>query len=246
MGVSNVQFLPLGSAVVASMRLFQGSGIEAQRFRGVRRGRAQWAYAAFPCTFEAMAWSVFFRVPEAELLERRNDVFVERGIPALRWNGFSRSPFRGTWFGKDDTGDYEYELCRLSNDAQLEIISVYISSGDTWIKIHLNVFALRPDVHSLERLEGVDGLKFHLPPNSISKMRLRIDDYRGMPLFRTKEHKIGRYHSQSGFERALRALGDLIEHDLSNIRYFVERWFEMHHIRATTWEGEAVPDPHAS
>ena len=129
-----------------------------------------------------------FKKSDSELLNIRNGIFLKRGIPALEGNSFIRSPFSNSWYGKDDIGSFTYEFCRLSSKSHLEFITVIIVKGDRWIQVYLNIFELQPQLKSLTELKGIDGVKFDLPPNSLTKMRLRIDDYKGIPLFRKKAY----------------------------------------------------------
>jgi hypothetical protein len=187
--------------------------------------------------------SIFYRATEKELLNHRNRIFLEKGLPALKKNGFYKSPFSTGWFGKDNLRSYSYELCRLKPISQLEIIKVHIARGDIWIKIHLNVFILHPLIVSIDQLNDVDGLQFHLMPNNITEMRLRSDDYKGPPIFYMlfcKEHKLGRYLTKSGLESRVKELGDLIEEDMKDIDRFVIRWHELHKPLKTDWEGKRV------
>ena len=186
--------------------------------------------------------SLFYKISDKELLKIRNNIFIESGLPALEKNGFEKSPFPNSWFGKNNLGDYTYELCRLIKDSQLEFVTTHISKGDLWIKIFLNIFTLQPNLNSLKPLNGIDGIQFDLPPNSISKMRLRIDDFGGMPLFRTKEHKTGSFYTKKGFDKRIMELSNLIEIDLNNIDFFVKRWHEMHEPLETNWSGIPAPD----
>ena len=183
---------------------------------------------------------LFYKVSDKELLKIRNEVFVEKGIPALEKNGFQKSPFPNSWFGKDDYGDYSYEFCRLSGKSILEIIIIDIVKGDNWIKVFLNIFELEPELDSLDFLAKIDGIQFDLPPNSRSKMRLREDDYKGIPLFKFVHHKIGAYNSSGSLEKRAKQLGNLIGKDLTNIDSFVKRWHEIHQPLVTTWEGHPV------
>ena len=128
--------------------------------------------------------AIFYRASTKDTLEARNRVFLERGMPPLQECGFLKSPFLNPWFGRNNLGDYSYELCRLVRHSHLEIITVHISKGDSWIKIFLNIFILIPAVEEIAQLNQVDGIQFHLPPNSITKMLLRVDDISGPPLFR--------------------------------------------------------------
>lgn len=81
---------------------------------------------------------LFSKVSDKELLKVRNELFVEHGIPALEKNGFVKSPFSTAWFGKNNLGDYTYQLCRISDSGSLEIVKTHISKGDNWVKIFLN------------------------------------------------------------------------------------------------------------
>ena len=87
---------------------------------------------------------LFYKVSEKNLLELRNKIFLDKGIPALYNNDFERSPFSTSWFGKDDLQGYSYELCRLTSQNQIEIINAYIARGDSWIQLYLNIFELKP------------------------------------------------------------------------------------------------------
>ncbi len=172
-------------------------------------------------------------------LEARNKIFLERALPTLKKNGFEEMPFRAPWFGKNNLGDYTYELCKLNENRHLEIITTHISKGDIWIKIYLNIFDLKPDLQSLQQLKGLPIIQFYLPPNTSTEMRLRIDDFKGMPLFRTVEHKLKSFYTKSGFHTRVRELGELIEKDMNNIDYFVKRWYEINgQPMVTDWEGK--------
>lgn len=183
---------------------------------------------------------LFYNVSQKRLLQVRNELFVNRGIPALRKNGFDEAPFPGSWFGRNNLKDYTYELCRINEGSRLEMITTHISRGDRWIKIFLNIFQLSPELRSLEQLANTDGMQFHLPPNSRSSMRLDTDSFRGMPLFNMKAYKIRSYFTESGFQRRAEKLGRLIERDLTNIDLFVRRWYELHPLMKTNWEGKIV------
>jgi len=187
---------------------------------------------------------LFYKMSDKKLLEIRNKIFCEDGIPVLEKNGFEQSPFPTSWYGKDDMGGYTYELCRLSNEEHLEIVTVYIIKGERWVQIHLNIFKLSPELNSLEELKETDAIKFYLPPDSITKMRLRVDDIKGMPLFDYHfmfgGHKIKSYNSENGLKKRINQLRRLIKKDLMNIDYFVERWHDIHQLNVTDWEGNKV------
>lgn len=199
---------------------------------------------ALPPKMKNNRMGLFYKVSEKELFEVRNKIFLEKGIPALKKNGFEQSPFSTAWFGKNNLGDLTYELCRVRKDSILEIVVTHISKGDQWIKVFLNIFKLSPDFRSLEQLQGVDGLQYHLPPNSLTKMRLRSDDIKGMPLldyhFMFGGHKIRSYHTKIGYDREIRELSKRIEKDLTNIDSFVERWHKLHQPNLTDWQGNRI------
>lgn len=185
---------------------------------------------------------LLYKISEKEFLEIRNKIFLKSGIPSLQKNGFEKSPFSTAWFGKNNMGDYTYELCRVSEGSQLEIIVTHISKGDSWIKIFLNIFELYPEIKSIEQLNGVDGLQYHLPPNSLTKMRLRIDDIKGVPLFNYDfmfgGHKLKSFKTESGLNKRIEELSSLIKEDLTNIDSFVKRWFKLHQLNVTDWKGD--------
>ena len=183
---------------------------------------------------------LFYNISDNDLLEVRNEIFLDKGIPTLKNKGFGKSPFSTAWFGKNNLGDFTYEMCRISEYSVLQSVITHISKGDTWVKIFLNIFKLSPELKSLEQLQGIDGLQYHLPPNSLTKMRLRYDDYKGPPLFYLlflPEHKLKTFNSQRGLEKRAEELGVLIEQDMMNIDSFISRWHELHKPNLTDWEG---------
>lgn len=187
---------------------------------------------------------LFYKATAKEMLNLRNNIFLEKGIPALTQKGFVRSPFSTSWYGKDGNIGFIYELCRLNERAELETITVYIVRGDRWIQVHLNIFELTPTLTSIDDLNGRDGLEYGVPPNSISQMRLRMDDRKGIPLFdfgnMYKNHKIYSYFTQKGLKQRVNQLGSRIEKDLLNIDHFIKRWHEKFKPNKTNWEGQPL------
>jgi len=178
---------------------------------------------------------LFHKISLKESVELRNTIFLERGMPALLNNGFCQSPFSVAWFGKDNHRGYSYEFCRISGQSRLDIIEIYINYGDRWIQEHLNIFALNPPISDIKELQGIDGLQFHLPPNSNTKTRLAPPDGRlfvGFP-----QHKLRIFFTESGLKRRLRKLGKSVEHDLNNIEQFVDQWLAKNQLMETNWEG---------
>jgi hypothetical protein len=183
---------------------------------------------------------LLYKVTPKDLLDSRNKIFTERGIPALKRNGYERSPFPESLFGRNNLGDYTYELCRLKANSHLEIIVTHIAKGDRWIQIYLNIFHLRPDIYSLDQLNNIDGMQFRVPPNSFTRMRLRSDDFKGMPLFNTVHYKIKSFYTEIGFRKREEELSMLIERDMNNINHFIRRWYELHQPLITDWGGSTI------
>jgi len=186
---------------------------------------------------------LFHRATPKELLELRNKIFLDRGVPALESQGFIKSPFAADWFGRNNLKDFSYSLGRVAPHSILERITVHISRGDKWIKISLNIFELSPEIISVDQLKKCSSLQYGLPPNSRTDMRLRADDTKGMPLFRMlfgKEHKLGGYNSKSGLKREAEKLAELIERDMLDIDRFVKRWHELYQPNFTDWDGSPL------
>ncbi len=125
----------------------------------------------------------FYRKTAKELLELRNKIVLETAIPCLEEIGFSKSPFSTAWNGRNNLKDFDYQLCRLTANSRIEIIHIYVARGERRIKFILNIFDLEPKIEMIQQLVGVDGLQFHLPPNSVTEMQLRSDEIKGPPIF---------------------------------------------------------------
>ncbi|MBL4677670.1 MAG: hypothetical protein JKY70_15930 [Mucilaginibacter sp.] len=182
---------------------------------------------------------LFYTATQKETLNARNELFLSKGVPALKKNGFEKSPFSTDWFGRNNLQDFTYTLCRLNAYSHLEIINTHISRGDKFVKVFLNVFDLTPALNSLHQLDGLDGIQYALPPNSINNMRLRSDEYTGLRLFRTR-HKLNRYYTERGFKNSVYQLGELIEKDMGNIDHFVHLWYKLRTPIKTDWNGNEV------
>jgi hypothetical protein len=184
--------------------------------------------------------NIFFNPSSKEKLLALNEVFQKKGVPALINQGFIKSPFTASFYGKNNIGSFTYDHCRLSSNSELHCLTTYLSKGSSWVQTFLNVFQLNPCITDISNLVGLNGIQFRLPPNTISRMRLKIDGYRLIPLFRdmyVKQHKLGNYYTKKGFENRLLELGKLLEKDLNNIDYFVKQWHEIHKPLLTDWEG---------
>lgn len=184
----------------------------------------------------------FYTVKDKQLLNDRNTLFKEVGIPAILRNGFTVAPFKGSWHGEYDKSikGFIYEFSRLTNNNHLERIDVYIINAERWIQIYLNIFKLALQLNSVLDLKELEGIKFGIPPNSLSKMRLRCDEYKGPPLFYMlflPEHKVGFFYTKSGYEAALVRLKRLIALDMENIDDFVKSWHQLQKPNVRDWEG---------
>lgn len=188
---------------------------------------------------------LIYRATRKQILEIRNKIINESGIPALENKGFKKSPFSTSWYGKDDLQGFTYYLCRLRGDSVLEDIEIQIARDDNWIKIILNIFKLHPKLDSLDLLNGIDGLQYKLPPNSVTEMRLRSDDITGPPIFRLRYamgHKLRSFYTKHGLTRSIAKLRTNIENDLNNVDDFIKRWYERHQPLTTSWTGVAIDD----
>lgn len=183
---------------------------------------------------------LFYEVTQKELLEARNKIFLEKGLPVLQQHRFRRSPFDGALFGRNNLKDFTYKVCRLNERSHLEILTVHISKGDSWIKPFLNIFELKPAPKGLDELNGIDGCQFGLPPNSRSDLRIGGLGLEKTSLLPKVKYKIKPYFSKSGFQRRLLELGDVIERDLDNIDFYVSKWHEMYNMITTDWKGKAI------
>ncbi len=186
---------------------------------------------------------LFYKATRKEILEIRNTVIRDIGIPTLEKKGFKKSPLSTSWYGKDDIHGFTYYLCRLTGDSILEDIEIQIARDDRWIKIILNIFKLQPNVDSLDRLTGVDGLQFKLPPNSLTTMQLRTDDIKGPPIFRlgySFGHKLKSYYTKRGLTKNIKTLTRNVEIDLNGIDNFIRRWYELHQPLTTNWTGHQI------
>lgn len=185
---------------------------------------------------------LFYKVSDKEMLNIRNKIFLEKGLPSLNKNGFEKNPFSSCRYGRNNLNDFDYVLCRLTG-YYLELVLIYIARGDSWIKIKLNILELYPPITSLKELGKSPGIKYWIPPASLTTMRLRSDDYKWIPVITPcffKEHKIGSYNSKYGLNRQIRKLGELIEKDMTNIDSFVSRWHELHIPSKVDWDGNVI------
>lgn len=188
---------------------------------------------------------LIYKVSNKQSLKDRNELFKEVGVSNLEKKGFERAPFKTSWDGEFDKSikGYTYQLARIRESKFLEIIYAYIIEGEPWIQIYLNVFELIPTVSRVSFLKDSEGLSFGIPPNSLTKMRLRSDDYKGPPIFYMlflPEYKIGSYYTKAGYEAELAKLKKLIKSDMENIADFIKRWHELHKPNITDWEGNIV------
>lgn len=185
---------------------------------------------------------LFYRATDKALLEIRKKIFLDKGVPALVKNDFEKSPFSTAFWDKNNLGDYSYEFCKLTESSLLHLVTVHINKGDKWIQIKLNIFKLNNNIKNLQQLNQTDGIQFHLPPNSISNMRLHVDDFKGIPLFNYdfmfKNHKLKFFFTKNGFDKSVKKLSTRIENDLTDFNKYVKRWNKIHKPIITTVEGK--------
>ena len=96
---------------------------------------------------------------------------------------------------------------------------------------------------SIEELKNVDGLQFSLPPNSLTKMRLRSDEIKGMPIFSLSYmtgHKLNRFFSRKGLDKSVKRLTKTIQSDIENFDNFIRDWHQLHKPLKTDWQGHQV------
>lgn len=187
--------------------------------------------------------SIFYRPSDKELLDIRNKIVLETAIPLLIEKGFTKSPFSTAWFGRNNLNDFNYELCRLTKNSQIEIFTIYVARGDKWIQFNLNIFELYPTPKSIDELNKVDGLQFCLHPNSLTKMRLRSDDIKGPPIFSIRYmngHKLNRFFTKEGLNQSINRLTNIIKCDIKNFDMFVKRWHELYKSLKTDWNGHQL------
>lgn len=185
---------------------------------------------------------LFFRVSDSEMVKIKNQIFIEKGHPALLKSGFEKAPFSSCWNGRDNHHGFSYTYCRLKGHF-LEVIEVHIIKGDKSIQLYLNIFQPYPQVIHLVDLKNSNFLNYILPPNSLSRMRLRSDDYKWIPVITPSffsKHKIGRYNSRWRLNRRIKSLRNLIEKDMLNIDSFVGKWHELHTPKKVDWEGNIL------
>ena len=186
---------------------------------------------------------MFYKPKPKENLDLRNKLFLEKGIVALKEQGFEKSPFKTDWYGRTNHNDFSYTMYRLEKENELQKIETHILRNENWIQIRLNIFKIRPKINSLEELKESDGLKFHLPPNRLTEMRLRSDTYDCMPLFYMlflPEHKIGRYFTKNGFNKRLKKLSELVLKDMRNIDFYIAKWKEKHKPKTLIWKNKTI------
>lgn len=188
--------------------------------------------------------SIFYRATDKEIFEVKKKIFIEKGIPLLFKNDFVQSPFLGSCFGKYDSRLHVYDFIKLTEDSLLQQITVNIFKGDNWIQIYLNIFQLDSSIKSIQQLKTVDGIKFSMPPNSISNMRLHVDDFKGIPLFNYdsmfRNHKLKSSWTKFGFKKSVEKLEQRIETDLSDFDKYVRRWNKIFSPLKTTIDGEII------
>ncbi|MBC7651235.1 MAG: hypothetical protein H7101_05755 [Deinococcales bacterium] len=186
----------------------------------------------------------FYTATDKEIYAIRRKIFTKKGILLLYNNAFEKSLFSTPCFGKYSNQLHTYDLCKLTEDSMLQMITVHILGSDKWIQIKLNIFQLDNTIKCLQQLNNVDGIKFHLTALTISEMRLHSDDFKGIPLlnydFMFRNHKLKSYCTKWGLERSIKKLEHRIVTDLTNFDKYVARWHKIFSPLQTTIEGEII------
>ena len=184
---------------------------------------------------------MLYRVSDKSLLQYRNSI-LKNAIPILKKQGFEKSPFISSWFGRNNLGDFSYDLACLSN-SYLELITIHISKGDKWIKAYLNIFDLFPVPKTLSELNKINGIAFRLAPNNQTQMGLYIE----LPkrnfinfIFPKKEYKLKFFLTCSGLTQRQCELENVLKHDFKNINLKIKMWHNVHKPTKTDWEGKSI------
>ena len=177
---------------------------------------------------------MLYRVSAKSLLSIRNSILIN-AIPILEEQGFEKSPFISSWFGRNN-----FDLARLSNSC-IELLTFHISKGDKWIKAYLNIFDLFPIPKTLSELNKINGIAFRLAPNNRTQMRLDIElpkrnfiDF----IFPKKEYRLKNFFTYSGLVKRQCELENVLKHDFKNIDLKIEMWYKVHKPMKTDWEGK--------
>lgn len=184
---------------------------------------------------------MFYKLSAKSLLAMRNSILLN-AIPSLEEQGFEKSPFTSSWYGRNNLGDFTYHLARLSNSC-LELITIHICRGDRWIQVYLNIFELNPVPKTLSELKRVKGIVFHLPPDNLTKMRLDLELPRRSffgRVFRKKAYRLKSFYTQAGLVKQQHKLENLLKHDFKNIDLKIELWHKVHKPIKTDWEGNPI------
>lgn len=181
---------------------------------------------------------MFYKISTKRILSIRNNILIN-AISILKEQGFERSPFVSSLFGRNNLGDFTYDLARLSN-SYLELITIHISKGDRWIKVYLNIFDLAPIPKTLSELNKSKGIAFRLAPNNRTQMRLDIElpkrnfiDF----IFPRKEYRLKPFFSHSGLIYRQRELEKVLKYDFENIDLKIGMWYKVHTPKRTDWDG---------
>ena len=161
----------------------------------------------------------------------------------FRKNGFIKSPFLNANFGRHNPQLYIYDMCRLTNSNFRMHNDLYYLQEIDILKFS-NIFELSPKPKNIFELKDINGIKFYLPPNNKKEERLDIDMLKTIPLFSYRfwfeNYKLKSFHAKFGLRRAIKKLQFIIERDMKNINFFVEKWKQFHKPNITDWEGNII------
>ena len=186
----------------------------------------------------------YYSATEKEVLKIRNEIFLQDAVLILQEKGFEKSPFKTTCFGRLDSLAYIYEMCRLRDGRFLNLITVNICRKDKYIKIFINSFEIFPKITSLSQLSGLDGLKYHIPPNSKKEMRIDTDFIEGPPIlsksFWFEQLELGNYFTKKGYCKQVEKLRKAVISKVRNIDLFFQKWSKLHFPNVVKYDGELL------
>ncbi|MBD1556268.1 hypothetical protein HC752_04900 [Vibrio sp. S9_S30] len=179
------------------------------------------------------------KLSDKALVQVRDEILKRAGLPVLAGAGFRLSPFSHAWNGSDNMGGCSYELCRVSDVGYLEIINIYIASGDKRIQVHLNIFNPQPAIDDAGQLNGLDGIAYLVQPNVKTRLCISTNNegfFKGRQVFQLNTG--GLFKS---LESEKEKLAESLKSEFSRINKYIERWLSVNGEPASTdWNGNQI------
>lgn len=179
------------------------------------------------------------KLSEKELVLVRDEILKRVGLPALIDAGFRPSPFSHAWYGSDNMGGCSYELCRVSDVGYLEIVNIYIASGDKRIQVYLNIFKPEPAIDDVGQLDGMDGIAYLVQPNLKTRLCISTSNegfFKGGQKFQLNTGGIFK-----SLESEKEKLAESLKSEFSGLKKHIDRWLLANGEPASTdWNGNQV------